>query len=310
MNLFFNFRTLIKRYYYSSKLYSSQKDFSQVNTSKEQLSALISKYIRESKPFIVSRFGNIELEWYFQLTIAQLNFWKRVYYYITCRTDFWRKNNNIIRHSYFHPEDYLNSLLFKQKMDNVIPEIDILGSWLKGENSHFIRLHQDVKRAKIQDLEPFFNQRPWTLELEGKKVLIVNPMVHLFIEQMKNREKLFSRPMLPDFEIVPLKALFFGDPNYPEWKDVYNYYEERIRSLDYDIAIIGCGTWGMPICSIVKSMGKGAIHLGGATQLLFGVMGKRWKDWPEYAAMVNEYWITEHKEKPSVANQIEGGCYW
>lgn len=308
--IFYRMHHSLKQLFSEGKLYASRKDFTKVNSSADEANRIITNWIKERKPFIVSRFGNVELEWYYQMTVFDFNLLKRIFYFLSFKTNVWRKGDFIIKHKYFIPSNLENSLFFKRKMDEVIPEIDLLASWSKGENSNIVKLKSNLPRTYIFDIEPYRSDFPWTLALEGKKVLVVNPMVHLFIEQMKNREKLFSRPMLPNFEIVPLKALFFGDPNYPEWKDVYNYYEEKIKSLEYDIAIIGCGTWGMPICNIVKSMGKGAIHLGGATQLLFGVMGKRWKDWPEYAAMINEYWITEHKEKPLVANQIEGGCYW
>lgn len=119
-----------------------------------------------------------------------------------------------------------------------------------------------------------------------------------------------DRPVLPDFELVKLKALFFGDLVYNSWQKVFEYYETEIPKLQFDVAIIGCGTWGMPISKIIKNMGKGAIHLGEPTQLMFGVMGKRWKEWPYYSALVNKYWITEHKEKSNVANKIKDGCYW
>ena len=46
----------------------------------------------------------------------------------------------------------------------------------------------------------------------------------------------------------------------------------------FDVAIIGCGAYGMPLAAMLKQAGKQAIHLGGATQLLFGIKGKRWEE--------------------------------
>ena len=88
-----------------------------------------------------------------------------------------------------------------------------------------------------------------------------------------------------------------------------------IKELDFDIALLGCGGYGLPLCNYIKSnLNKSAIYVGGGLQLLFGVMGNRWEN--------NEMWKQIIKEnastfiKPSVeelclnANTIEAGCYW
>jgi len=310
MNILFKIRSYCKSKFSEGKLYASRKVFSSLNTTADEASVIISAWINAGTPFIVSRFGNVELEWYYQTTILEKNLIWRLFYFCTFKTDFWRKNDFNIRHPYFQPSNFENSNFFRNKMDDVIPEIDLLASWLKGENSKIVKLKKNIPKTFIFDIEPYKSIKPWSLSLEGKKVLVINPMVNIFIDQMKHRTELFNKPVLPNFEIIPLEALFFGDSNYPEWKDVFNYYETNINSIDFDIAIIGCGTWGMPICKLVKDKGKGAIHLGGATQIMFGIMGKRWSEWQDYASMVNEYWITEHKNKPNVADVIEDGCYW
>lgn len=60
-------------------------------------------------------------------------------------------------------------------------------------------------------------------------------------------------------------------------------------------------------------MGKGAIHLGGITQLLFGIRGNRWdrSKYSIYKDMVNDAWVRPlEKECIIDANRIEGACYW
>lgn len=82
---------------------------------------------------------------------------------------------------------------------------------------------------------------------------------------------------------------------------------------DFDVAIIGCGAYGFLLAAEVKKMGKVAIHLGGATQLLFGIIGTRWeRETPRfYRDVVNEYWVRPSaKERIKEADQIEQGCYW
>ena len=83
--------------------------------------------------------------------------------------------------------------------------------------------------------------------------------------------------------------------------------KEEIDKIDFDIAILGCGAYGFPLAAFIKNKGKKAIHIGGATQLIFGIKGKRW----EGASFINKYWISPRKEdRPKGFEKVEGGCYW
>ena len=89
-------------------------------------------------------------------------------------------------------------------------------------------------------------------------------------------------------------------------------YNEAMK-MDFDIAIIGCGAYGMPLAAKLKQAGKQAIHLGGATQLLFGIKGKRWvENYPsKIATLFNDAWVyPDEIEVPQAAKVVEGGCYW
>lgn len=88
--------------------------------------------------------------------------------------------------------------------------------------------------------------------------------------------------------------------------------KDEISKLDFDIALIGCGAYGMCLAAHVKRMGKQAVHLAGWTQMLFGVYGERWiKDQPKYSKYINDYWIRPlESEKPKGAEKVENGCYW
>lgn len=71
----------------------------------------------------------------------------------------------------------------------------------------------------------------------------------------------------------------------------------------------------MPLAGYIKEeLHKKAIHLGGGTQLLFGIKGRRWQvDYKNscYRDLFNEYWVSpDESERPQNFNKIEGGCYW
>ena len=84
-----------------------------------------------------------------------------------------------------------------------------------------------------------------------------------------------------------------------------------IKQIDFDIAIVGCGAYGLPLAAKIKEIGKQAIHLAGATQILFGIRGARWDVRPEMQKYFNEYWIRpSDSERPKDAQSVEGACYW
>jgi ketopantoate reductase len=85
--------------------------------------------------------------------------------------------------------------------------------------------------------------------------------------------------------------------------------ENEISKIDFDIAIIGCGAYGLPLAAHVKRMGKKVVHMGGATQLLFGIKGKRWED--SNFKFINKYWVRPlEEEKPKDHKKVEDSCYW
>ena len=78
-----------------------------------------------------------------------------------------------------------------------------------------------------------------------------------------------------------------------------------------DIAIIGCGAYGFPLAAKLKEAGKQAIHLGGVTQIMFGIKGKRWVESPTYRFSFNEAWeYPLESERPDSSQKVEESCYW
>lgn len=286
-----------------------QKTEKLINIRGQEVSNLIIDMIQSKSPFLISRFGSEELKWYVNYKRLNKNIFIRLYYFITCKTESWEKKDQIIDNLTFKPKSLSMTKFFIEKMDNAIPNIDLLGSWLELEMNSFVKLKAQ-SYCFLFDLEPYFHELPWTLALKGKKVLVIHPLVNEFLSQFKNRTKLFSNEVLPEFEIISLKSLYFDNENYNSWELIYDYYISLIDKIEFDIALVSCGPWGMPVASYIKSIGKQAIHLGGAQQILFGIMGNRWRNWPEYKALQNEYWLDNIDDKPKWADNYENGCYW
>ena len=95
------------------------------------------------------------------------------------------------------------------------------------------------------------------------------------------------------------------------WFDALNHMKDQISSSRFDVAIVGCGAYGFPLAAHVKRMGRKAVHLGGATQVLFGISGRRWDNHEAIGPMMNEHWVRPRaSEVPGVAATVEGGAYW
>lgn len=226
--------------------------------------------------------------------------------------------NSLCKLSGFFPNDLKLGKKFYKLVINDVKEIDILASYVYGEK--YIDKYLNCVKVDLDGYyAPFMWQNPWTKYLKGKKVLVVHPFVDSIRYQYEhNRGKLFDNPdVLPEFkELLTVKAVQTisdqQDKRFDTWFDALQFMKDEISKLDFDIALIGCGAYGMCLAAHVKRMGKQAVHLAGWTQMLFGVYGERWiKDQPQYSKYINEYWIRPlESEKPKGAEKVENGCYW
>ena len=196
-------------------------------------------------------------------------------------------------------------------------EINVLGVWCPKEEFFFRKKLKRCKKIPLKDLSPFENTPPWTRALYGKKVLVIHPFEKTIKKQYKNRTNLFkNQEILPNFELITFKAVqTIGGENekFNDWFEALNYMKKRISKIDFDIAIIGCGAYGFPLAAHIKRMGKKAVHFGGGTQLLFGILGKRWEDQEDKKMIqhINQYWVRPTlDERPKKYKELENGAYW
>lgn len=85
----------------------------------------------------------------------------------------------------------------------------------------------------------------------------------------------------------------------------------EINKCDFDVALIGCGAYGLPLAAHVKRIGKKAVHMGGILQFLFGIKSIRYEENPTICKYINEHFVYPNEsERPQNANLVEGGCYW
>lgn len=288
--------------------------------NKEYASGLISKALESEKPTMIARLGSTELICMTNyLGVHQPEIYRSIKGYITNQTPPWwweaLSISQMQKHSGFFPARIDKIERFCELMIADLTNIDILGSWLKQETFFSHELARS-KKVMLEDLEPFFTSTPWTRILENKRVLVVHPFSETIKNQFQRREKLFENNLLPPFELEVIQAvqsLAGQKTKFADWFEALDSMKEQIAEKSYDVCILGCGAYGFPLASFVKNMGKKSIHLGGVTQLLFGIKGKRWEQFIvyPYSNLFNEYWVRPNQvETPEKAKSVEDGCYW
>lgn len=292
------------------------------------VSEMISQGILSNKPFMVSRFGAVEIgavSNYLSVIKKRhsaLNVIKGI------ESEWWwnegirycMKNN-----AGFYPNDDVHLAKFGELMLQDMQQIDILMSWQPQELMFSSEL-KDSAKVEFIWIDPFWSSKPWTKALEGKKVLVIHPFEKEIKDQYFNhRTQLHANPdVLPLFDLKTLKAVqsIGGSSDYETWFDALKHMENEIDKIDFDICLLGCGAYGMPLAAYIKRKGKKAIHFGGSLQLLFGIKGKRWENTDyghsyfadgigKYPSLINEHWIRPYSSSHfEAANNVEGGCYW
>jgi hypothetical protein len=289
--------------------------------NKEYASALIYKELTDiSKPSMIARLGSTELACMINyIGVKNPEKYKSIKGYVNGKTPRWWWDKSIMQQmqdwSGFFPVTIPHIEKFCELMLEDMPKADILGSWLK-EEDFFRKELAPSKKVMLEDLEPFFTPTPWTKALEGKKVLVVHPFADTIVRQFAVKDHLFENQLLPDFELFTVKAvqsIAKEKTAFNDWFEALDFMKSQIAAIDFDICILGCGAYGFPLAAYIKGLGKKAIHLGGITQLLFGIKGSRWEQYIvyPYANLYNDYWVRPgDKERPKNAAIVEGACYW
>jgi len=296
-----------------------QFDQSYTDTFNEVAGQLISQKLREDKPLMISRFGSIELSCVTNY-LHQKQPRNKYMNFITGKTGSYEWEKMVVESMCIQAGFFPKSLTLLEKFSELylddMNQIDILGSWLKEEQLYSDQLQQ-ASKVGILNLEPYNHHQPWSQELRGKKVLVIHPYDESIRRQYQRRHLLFSDPLvLPEFELATLRAVQSIGENgaaFPNWFDALDSMKEQVAARDFDIAIIGCGAYGLPLAAFVKRLGKKAVHLGGATQLLFGIKGKRWENnYLDYKErLINTHWVRPLPEEvPGNFMRVENGCYW
>lgn len=275
---------------------------------------ILKEELTSNKPSMIARFGSTEIKavifpkanWFFRVLL------KRMMNYDSNSKEF--LNMKIL--SGFFPSNEENIYKFSNLMFQDMKELDVLGSW-RIEERFLLSNFKLASIVPLQSLEPYFQVNPWSQILRNKKILVIHPFNKTIESQYNNKRELLFKDdkILPKFKslqtIKAVQTLAGNKVIFKNWFDALDFMKSQIVKKDFDIAIIGAGAYGFPLAAYIKRIGKKAIHLGGPTQVLFGIKGKRWIDNPKFKKIINKHFVFPCKDdRIQNANQVEDACYW
>lgn len=270
----------------------------------ESSNAYLKEKILAGEPFAAIRIGAVEmgaLNNYEKILLGfQSRFKKSVQYSM--------KNN-----AGFFPTTDKNLSFYAKHFFKDAAKTDVLGvSGIHMESYFAQRYMPKAFPILYEAFEPL--RGDWIQALAGKKVLVISPFEDDIQSQYAHREKLFPKGVLPDFELLTYAPPFTlgeeEDPRYDSWFEALDEMKVDLLKRDFDIALIGAGAYGSFLAWYIKvSLRKQAIQTGGATQTMFGLLGRRWEKRNHVTRFVNDHWKRPSRRPKGVEN-VEHGAYW
>lgn len=186
----------------------------------------------------------------------------------------------------FPPTDDILETFSRIYLDGLIDK-DLFGGWNNRpyEDEICRQYCGDSTLINPFSLEQYYHNEPWSRVLAGKKVLVIHPFTRSIEGQYQSRQFLFRHPhILPDFHLCTdtmVQSIAGNQIEFVNWIVALESMCEQIYHRDFDIAIIGASGHRLPLTSFVEDLGKQAVDIGGATQILFGIKGHRWDSHPQ-----------------------------
>lgn len=118
---------------------------------------------------------------------------------------------------------------------------------------------------------------------KGKKLLLVNPFVNNIRDQIPRLKQLYAGKIDVDciFKYLETPITYYdlkiGYMNIPHnnFLETADYLCKQIDAEDYDIALLGCGSYAHLLGEHIKRRGKKAIYIGGVLPAYFGLISDR-----------------------------------
>ena len=277
---------------------------------------LIEKNVRENKPFLAGKIGTGDGETLLRsmdVRATESTFVKWCKLFAGLRGPFWWDNSiraGVCVCAGVFPTDIASIEEFAEIFSSYCPEFDGFARCTYGERRLFDAFCPNATPIPMDALVPINHPHTWYGALEGKRVLVIHQYEKTIRAQYaKHVEFHKGQGMLPTFELLtyrPVNSIGGTCTRFARWKDALRQMMDDVSKIDFDVALLGCGVYGIPLSAYIKRMGKTAVYTGGATQIIFGIKGKRWDD----DGIYNENWVRPFPEDiPKNMAMIENGTF-
>ncbi|MCR5421144.1 MAG: hypothetical protein K6E98_09065 [Lachnospiraceae bacterium] len=292
------------KYFYNENAYGNHVIYDAAKGNEELL-----KHIESSEPFAYCRYSYTEMD-IMRRSITQSLFGIPTTASIKWLDIFCKKGES----------NYRGALNYTKLMERAFRQADMIGIWRNlhlGDTLLELMDTQDsLYLTRAENVESFRYEKPWTAALKGKRVLVVSPFSEAIKQQYERKEYIWeNKDILPDFHLETEDAVWYyagkRDERFADWFEAFDHLYKSIMAHDFDVAILGCGYFGFALAAKIKEAGRKAVHMGGATQLLFGIKGQRWDNNPNINRYYNDHWIRpDEKLRPKDDKNLDDGCYW
>jgi hypothetical protein len=268
--------------------------------------------LEADKPFYVGRIAGVEL---------------KIAYYVQNNMvkEYQNELESLERNAGIYTKDEESLRAYTSQLIQSYDHCTVIAEWEKrGGVYSFHGLGQElitrrtphIPKIDALALEPYYYDDSWMSALRGKRILIIHPFVQTIQKQIKHISELFpKREWFQDCTFVCLSppVTLAGNHRGKDWREHYGSFLETLNQTEeFDVALVAAGGYGMLISDyIYTTLQKSVLYIGGALQIFFGIIGKRWFENKKILEMVNDDWVRpSSSEKPPNCIQVEKGCYW
>jgi hypothetical protein len=208
-----------------------------------------------------------------------------------------------------------------------VKNLDCIGLFLRTPELEIIKYYQLKNKFIFYPLQepdrssPNDEKNCYLQFFRDKKILLVCPFAGILKERATREtfESVWSKTGKKWFYPLAVDSLEFPygfsketQKRYPTALELYKHIIAEIDNRDFDIALVAASGLAIPIVSHIKNRGKVAIDLGGHLQIIFGVLGKRWRTFKGWDRLYfNDSWIDMPAEyRPKETDVCDKGAYW
>jgi 2-polyprenyl-3-methyl-5-hydroxy-6-metoxy-1,4-benzoquinol methylase len=251
--------------------------------------------MNQPDPLFFARLGgsdyNCVQDYYNNKTIVKNASWYEYHYHRVKSHngyfDFENTQENFVEYLEIMTRCYKDSNAFTYANDKLIRSFGV-NQFIDTDADFINYLCKDkvcINYTFIEGLAPFL--KSLTHWATGKKILIISPLSQSIEYQYKHKNNLYRNYILPDFELLTYNTkITYSDENDTQFDlnvSTNNWLEEATRmsheisKLDFDIALLSCGSYAMYLGDYIKNnLKKKSLYLGGILNMLFNIYGGRY----------------------------------